>query len=496
MVIFTLRTNSKANILLLLILLLLPRLNNLSFAATGSNGSGENNFNMPVIGDQISVKDYLNSQRQMSTITHTASGTASLEDTHLIDVLLFALHRNRSIKGAKQRIESAESRVVQARSIFGLKLTGNFQHTRVDDVGKTVVGGQTIPMGKTDSQTAYMEVTQPIFLSGKDRYMLNSARLGRSSAKSGQLLTQQQILLETTLRWQEWLFAGEAERVGQKDFELAKAHHVLVSNRFKHKQASQFELLRAEVRLAQAQSALRNKINNRELAGLDLLNTIDLPGDTPITTKDRLQMIDLEVDLENDQVKALELREDIRMKQFEVNIAQQAIASAKSENQPVVSLFGQSGYQDPSSKSSMGNYERKGYWRAGVVANFTLTDGGMRAGKIKEAQTQFALAEIELKEAIEKARIEIKQAFLNIETAKEVVASQHKALKQAEEALRLSGVRYANGLITQVELFDAENAYLATRLQFLQAILSYHQAYASYRLATGQLGRKLISDSF
>jgi multidrug efflux system outer membrane protein len=207
-------------------------------------------------------------------------------------------------------------------------------------------------------------------------------------------------------------------------------------------------------------------------------------------------MIDLEVDLENDQVKALELREDIRMKQFEVNIAQQAIASAKSENQPVVSLFGQSGYQDPSSKSSMGNYERKGYWRAGVVANFTLTDGGMRAGKIKEAQTQFALAEIELKEAIEKARIEIKQAFLNIETAKEVVASQHKALKQAEEALRLSGVRYANGLITQVELFDAENAYLATRLQFLQAILSYHQAYASYRLATGQLGRKLISDSF
>jgi outer membrane protein TolC len=425
-----------------------------------------------------------------------ASDPVTLEDIHLLDVLKLSLIRNRAVKGATQQVESAHSKVIQARSAFGLKLTGNFQHSRVDDVGKTVVGGQSIAMGKKDTQTAYFEVTQPIFLSSKDRSMLSSARLGRSAAQSGELLTRQHVLLETTLRWLAWLFATEAERVGQKDLELALAHHKLVSARYEHKQVSQFELLRADVRLAQARSDLRKKINNRELAGLDLLNTLDMPPETQIKTNDRLQMINLRVDFEKDLEQALSLREDIRINKLEVKIAKQAIAAAKSENQPVISAFGQSGYQDPSSKSSMGNYERKGYWRAGIVANFTLTDGGMRKGKIKEAHAQLALAENTLNETIEKARIEIQQAFITIGTAKEVVVAQKKALEQAEEALRLSAVRYTNGLITQVELFDAENAYLATRLQYLQAILSYHQAYASYRLATGQLGRKLISGSF
>lgn len=426
-------------------------------------------------------------------VIDTSSGPVKLEDMHLAQILHLALQRNRSIIGSVQQIESADARVMQARAISGAKLTGNFQHVRVDDVAKSISGGKTIDLGKKDSQLAYFEVTQPLFLSGKDRSALKSARLGRSVAGAGLTLTRQSVLLETTMLWLSWLFAGEAERVGQKDLELAEAHHALVTARFRQKQVSQFEVLRAEVRLAQACSDLRKKSNSRELAFLDLLNILDLPENTLLSTKDRLLMVEMEIDLARDASEALDLREDLRMKRLNVQLARQGISSARSENQPVVSMFGQSGVQDPSSKSSMGNYERKGYWKAGVVANFTLNDGGSRKGKIKEAHAMLAMAENSLREAVIQANIEIKQAYLNIETAKEVVSAQREALKQAEEALRLAGVRYKNGLFTQVELFDAENAYLATRLQYLQAIFSYHQAYAAYRLATGKLGRELMA---
>jgi outer membrane protein TolC len=444
-------------------------------------------------GEKMTIEEYMAKQKSKSQIDFTASGPVSLQNAQIFDVLRLALLRNRDIIGATRRVEGASAQVMQARSIFGAKLTGNFQHVRVDDVAKTISGGRSIDLGKKDSQQAYFEVTQPVFLSGRDRAALSSARLGRNAAQAGHTLTQQQVLLETTMLWLAWLFSSEAEKVGEKDLELAQAHYDLVSMRYKHKQVSQFELLRADVRLAQSNSDLRKKINDRELACLDLLNILDLPQDTPLSTQDRLQMIDFPIDLAGDSAKALDLREDVRLKRLDVRIAKQAIKSARSDNMPVISLFGQSGVQDPSSKSSMGQYERKGYWKAGVVANFTLADGGMRKGKIKEARAKLALAENSLKDTIKRANIEIKQAYLTIETAKEVVSAQHKALKQAEEALRLAGVRYSNGLFTQVELFDAENAYLATRLQYLQAILIYHQAYASYRLATGQLGRRLIA---
>lgn len=433
---------------------------------------------------EITVEEFVKLQNPALDLENIGSDSVQLQDIRIGDILRLSLMRNRSIIGAVQQVESANASVIQARSAHGARLTGNLRYTRVDDVANPIVG--------KDSKAAYFEVTQPLFLSGKDRAALNQARFGRSTAGAGLVLTRQHILHETMMRWLAWLFAGEAERVSQKDLELAEAHYALVSTRYQYKQVSQFEVLRAEVRLAKASSDLRKQVNARELACLDLLNMLDLPVDTPISTQARLKMLDLPVDYNKDSSAAVDVREDLRVKRLEVEIARQGVSGARSENQPVVSLFGQSGVADPAAKSK--TFSRESYWNAGVMANFTLGDGGMRKGKIKGAHAKLASAENALLQAIEKARIEIKQAFLTIETATEVVAAQRQALKQAEEALRLAGVRYTNGLFTQVELFDAENAYLATRLQYLQAILSYHQAFTSYRLATGQLGRSLMAE--
>ncbi len=445
---------------------------------------------VPGLPEKITLKQFWERENALPILETDASGTYILNDTHLGAVLRLALQRNRSIAGSEQQVETANAQVIQARSVLGAKLSGNFSHTRVDDVARNAAGSK---MGKEDTEAAYFEVSQPLFLSGKDRSALKSARIGRSVASASHVLTQQSILLETTLRWLSWLFAAETELVGQKDLELAMAHHDLVAARFRHKQASQFEVLRADVRLAQARSDLRKKTNSTELACLDLLNFLDLPANTQISTADRLRMIDVIIDPVKDASAAVDLREDLRIKKLQVQLARQSIAGARSENQPVVSVFGQSGVQDPSSKSL--TYDRKGYWKAGVVANFTLSDGGKRKGLLKEANARLAIAENALAQAIVQADIEIRKAYLNIETAKEVVVAQEQAVKQAEEALRLAGVRYTNGLFTQVELFDAENAYLATRLQYLQAIFSYHHALSSYRLATGQIGRYLMAES-
>ena len=438
---------------------------------------------VPGLPARITMDELWAREDSLPLVETDASGSYLLNNVHLGAILRLAVQRNRSIVGSAQQVETANAQVIQARSVMGARLTGNFNHTRLDDV----------LAGKKDNNKAYVEITQPLFLSGKDRSVLKSARLGRSVASSSHTLTRQSVLLETTILWLSWLFATETEQVGQKDLELAEAHHALVSARYRQKQVSQFEVLRAEVRLAQARSDLRKKSNARELACLDLLNNLDLPANTTITTSDRLRMLDVIVDPVKDASEALDLREDLRIKKINVQLARQSIAGARSENQPVVSAFGQSGVQDPSSKSRTG--ERKGYWQAGVVANFTLSDGGKRYGLLKEANARLAIAENSLQQAIINADIEIRQAYLNIETAREVVIAQEQAVKQAEEALRLAGVRYTNGLFTQVELFDAENAYLATRLQYLQAIFSYHHALASYRLATGQLGRKLLAEA-
>ncbi|MBF0407365.1 MAG: TolC family protein [Candidatus Riflebacteria bacterium] len=428
-------------------------------------------------------------------ISDIASCTGNLCDLHLEEVLRMALERNRTVISSSQQVEVAEGQVAQARSIISTRLTGRFTQTRLDDVGSANFGGRTITMGKKDVQKEYVEVAQPIFIGGKDKAAIASARLGRSAAKAGHTFTSQQVLRKTIMTWMAWLFAREIEQVSRKDLELAQSHYDLLQARFRQKQASKFEVLRAEVRLAQARSKLRQENNNVDLARLDLLNLLALSPDLPIGTNDRLIMQEFPTNLAQDASEAVNLREDIRLKRLEAHMALQGLRSARGEKQPSLNLYGQIGSEDPSSKSGFGTLERKSYWNAGLALEVPIVDGGQRHGKIQEATARLKVARNSLQETLEKAQIEIRQALLSLQTAHEVVLAQKEALKQAEEALRLAGVKYSNGLFTQVEMFDAENAFLNTNLQYLQAVFAHHQARVSYLLATGKLGRDLLDQA-
>jgi len=430
-----------------------------------------------------------------SLLPETAGADGPLADLHLEDVLKMALERNRTIIGSRRQVEMAEGQVAQARAITGAKLTGKFLQTRLDGVGEANLGGRSIKMGNEDVQKAYVELAQPLFLGGKDRASLAAARLGRSAARSGHTFTSQQVLRQATMSWLAWLFAREVERVSRKDLDLAEAHHTLVKARLGQFQASKFELLRADVRLAQARSKFRQEHNTVDLARLDLQRVLALPPDRPIDTRDRLALEEFPTDLARDASEAVDLREDLRVKRLEAEIARQGLRGARGDREPTLNAFGQAGNEDPSSKSGLGGAQRKGYWNVGVAAEFPLVDGGLRRGRIREAQARLDLAENAFQDALEKAQVEIRQALLSLQTAREVVQAQQAALEQAEEALRLAGVKYANGLFTQVEMFDAENAFLNTNLQYLQAVFAHHQARVSYLLATGRLGRDLIAST-
>ncbi|NLI78036.1 MAG: TolC family protein [Candidatus Riflebacteria bacterium] len=422
-----------------------------------------------------------------------ASWPVDLEDLHIEDVLRLALERNRTVIGAREQIEVAEGQVKQARAVGGTKLTGKFTQTRLDGVGSANLGGRSVKMGNEDVQKAYVEMAHPLFLGRRDKAALAAARLGRSAAEAGFTHAGQQVLQLATMKWLSWLYAREVEKVSRKDLDLAKAHHKLVSARVRQDQASKFELLRADVRLAQARSKLRQETNSVDLARLDLLRVLSLPPTLPVATRDRLALLEFPTDLEHDASEAVGLREDLRIKRLEAQMARQGLRAARGERQPTLNAFGQAGNEFPSSKGGLGGVTRKGYWNVGVAAELPLIDAGQRQGRIQEARAKVAVAENALQDALEKAQVEIRQALLNLQTAREVVDAQQEALKQAEEALRLAGVKYENGMFTQVEMFDAENAFLNTNLQYLQAVFAHHQARVSYLLATGRLGRDLLA---
>lgn len=411
----------------------------------------------------------------------------------LEDAVKISLTANRSIVSAEMALKKAQGQVLQARSIAGLKLSGNLTHTRLDEITSADFGGQKIALSKLDNQKIWLELAQPLFLGLKDRAAISSSRIGREIAAALLTLTRQQTILASSIGFYSWLYAREVEEVSKINLDLAQAHFDLVNRRFQAQQASKYELLRAEVRLVQSRSSFLKDKNDAELTRLELLKLLSLPLDTPIATTMRLEPDEFTPDLENDLETAEVLREDLKIRKLESRLADQSVIAAKGEKQPSVALFGQFGSENPSSKSGFGSLERKNYWLAGISVNLPIIDAGLSSGKLLEARSDVEQKLNEFENSRETAELEIRKAALNLNTSEQIVDAQRENLKQAEETMRLAKVRYENGMFTQVDLFDAETAWSNARLMYIQSVFLHHQARLSYLLATGRLGRDQIS---
>lgn len=422
----------------------------------------------------------------------TAESQINLEDFRLEDAIKIALKANKSIISAEMAYQKAEAQVLQARSIAGLKLSGNLTQTRLDEITSADFGGQKIALSKLDNQKIWVELAQPLFLGLKDKAAIRSSRLGREISSSMLELTRQQIILASSIGFYSWLYAREVEEVSKINLELAQAHFDLVQRRFNAQQASKYELLRAEVRLVQTQSALLKDKNDAELTKLELLKLLSMPLQSNLRTSMKLEPDAFSPDLDTDIATAEAEREDLKIKALEKKLADQAVISAKGEKQPTIAIFGQFGSENPSSKSGFGSLQRKNYWLAGLSVNLPIIDAGLSSGRLLEAEAGVAQSHNDYADSLEMAQLEIRKAALNLNTTEQIVSSQRENLKQAEETMRLAKVRYENGMFTQVDLFDAETAWSNARLIYIQAVFLHHQARLSYLLATGRIGKGLI----
>ena len=408
------------------------------------------------------------------------------KDFNLDSAIEIALKNNRTIKNANTSVDKAEAAVWQARTAASAKVTAQVTQTKLEDGKVRGVENATLD----DVNGSHINLTQPIYLGKADKAGIKSARLGRDIAKASRTLTKQNIVMAVSRAYYNWLYAREVENVGKMDLDLAQAHYDLVNKRFQAEQTSKYELLRADVRLAQFKSSYLSNKNDAVMAKLSLLKLLSLPMDTELDTTAKLEIEEIQPDVNEDLANAVELREDLKISRAQKDIAQQSLIAAKSNGLPSVVLSAQWGYDKPSQRLASGR-NADDTWNATLALSMPIMDASLTKSKIKEARAGIKEAENNYNESVENTELEVYRAALSLQTAIEVLASQKENLKQAEETLRLAKVRYENGLFTQIDLFDAENAWSNAKLIYLQAIFNHHNARLAYQLAVGKLGRDI-----
>ncbi len=413
--------------------------------------------------------------------------------------LRYALRYNYSIRQARERLREQEGLIVEVRAqaLPNVSVDGNYSRNDKaldeDGGGGSSVGGGTGTGGGGDPSyqnwVVGIYVRQILYGGGGVTAALDAARTTRLAATLDIQAVINAVLLQVRTRYADVLLNRERIEVQEKSVALLQEQLQNAKNRFDAGSVSQFEVLTAEVALANAQPALISARNGFRIAVDELRAVLGYRASFADTQKipaftGELVFAPAAYELESALQAARSKRPELRRLEQIERARESGVTVARSDYRPEVYLTG--GYEGRKSRFSNSVSDSVDGWVAGVEASWAIFDGARTRGRVAQARAQLNQARLTLAEQTLAVEVEVRRAISSLQEADELAQAAGKVVGQAEEALRLADVRYRNGAATQLDVLQARQALTEASLNRLEANYRHTVALATLRKAIAE----------
>lgn len=407
-------------------------------------------------------------------------------ELNLSYALSFALDNNHAIRQARERIKQQEGVVLEVSSRRVPTVTASGNYTRIDE-------GLVSTFNPSDRDWAFqVQATQVLYSGGGVMASSKSASLAREAAELELKAVINEQLLAVRTRFYNVLLAQKKITVQEENVKLLEEQLVNEKNRFEAGAISKFEVLRAEVALANGQpdlitarndfriavEELRQVLGFTNVAGKNMHNIPDFVGTLVVTEQ---TTYDLLTSIRMARADRPELKRLVKLDEA----GEEQVTVARSGKRPQVSLVGQ--YQFAKGSAGNGWDNRREGWTAGLQAQWNIFDGRASSGRVAQAKSQTRQTKLAIDETTLAIDVEVRRAHSSLIEAWELVEASGKVVEQADEALRLADVRYTAGTATQLDVLTSQVELTRARLNQLQAYYRYNVALAAMRKAMGEV---------
>jgi outer membrane protein len=432
---------------------------------------------------------------QAAETNHIVQKTITTKDfskdpISLADALNIALQQSSAILKAKTDLEATQGIIMQTRAIALPRIGFNGNYIGRD--ANLVETFPTLIQFPVPDQTwaANIQITQSIYEGGRVKAALRASKLTKQQAIANYNTTVADTLLGVQLAYNDTLLAGEQIGVQEASINLLTRELQDTTNRFEAGTVPKFNVLRAQVELANARPRLIRARNAYRIAKNNLANQLgyNIPRETlediPMQLTDKLEAQPLQIDLSAAIGKALQQRTELVALRTAEGLQRENIINQKAGYKPSVQIFG--GYQSRNSSFSDELTRDVSGWIAGAQAQWNIFDGGLTRGRVIEAESRHERARLDVEDASRRVELEVRTAYSNFIESQEVLESQKKVVEEAEEALRLAEARFGAGTTTQTDVLSAQTALTDARTIQIQALHGYAVSRARLERSIGQ----------
>jgi outer membrane protein, multidrug efflux system len=166
----------------------------------------------------------------------------------------------------------------------------------------------------------------------------------------------------------------------------------------------------------------------------------------------------------------LERRPDIRQAEQLLIAANAQIGVARSLYFPQIALTASSGYQSSALTSLFSG--PAGFWTFGSTLAQPLFTGGKLRSNVRLAEAEHQEAVLAYQQTIQGAFRDVSDALVAYRKTQEFREQQQLLVNSAEDATRLSHMRYSGGVASYLEVLTNETNYFSAELGLVQAQLN------------------------
>lgn len=445
-------------------------------------------------------------------------GTANDSPSFDIDrTVRAALDSSASVVNARLAAEVSRSRVHEVSAENRPNVTGNASATRFDN--KTVIAlGDSPPIQVLPDHTEQLGITvgQRIDITGQIRAATNQAKLQALADTFNVRQAEDQRGLQARTIYYTLLRAEHQVSVTESNLRSAQAQQTVAQRLFEGGVGQKIDQLRANTLVAQAQQDLEAARNARDIARANFNDLVGRPLDAPVQLTDvpgATVGVDIQtnpsgnqppvgappanapaftpfapptaevdaIDLPGSITNAQNQRPEILTAQALSRASELGIRLARAGNEPSLSISAAGNYYPTTSFQT----PRQRVASLTAALTFPFYDGGATKARVDQARLRNDIAKTSLESTRSDVALDVRQAYLNLQTAARQISAANVALDQAVAARQLAQVRYEGQVGLFLEVTDAQAALVRAESAQVDAVYSYLIARARFETALG-----------
>ena len=330
-----------------------------------------------------------------------------------------------------------------------------------------------------------ISVKQPLYTAGKIGTALRLASVEAEGSMIDVDRAEQDLALEVVKAYYGLLWAERYRDLVAATQEQRKRHAEMARARFNNGVATEVDVLRSEVAVAngapdlvRAENAIRQA---RALLNYYLARPVDFP--TRTSQEFELKPWDQQ-DLEALAQEAERSRPELSRLRIAERSAEHQLQLARAESRLRIDATAGFGISTRLTENLFNSDFTR--WNVGVNLTLPVFDGFRRSGLVAQAVANQRAVRLEREKVQQQVRLGLQQALDEVRAAQETINAARANISQAERVLTMTQENYRYGAATTLDIVDAQTALSVARTNLLKGLHDYAVARANLLWTLGR----------